>query len=133
MTETEYPRPTEAEIAILQVLWKRGSSTVREVQEALEETRPSGYTTVLKLMQIMNRKGLVVRDESERSHRYEAAPSQNQTQKQLVRDLLDRAFEGSAQQLIMQALSTKKTSRAELKEIRKLLNKLEQDEATEDA
>src|SRR5690349_1444972 len=108
------PRPTPAETAILQVLWRRGPSTVREVHDALAEVRPGGYTTVLKLMQIMAKKGLVERDERERSHRYRAAVSQKRTQHQLLSDLVDRVFEGSAQKLIMQALSRRKSSRKEL-------------------
>jgi predicted transcriptional regulator len=119
------PKPTPAETAILQVLWRRGGCTVREVHEALADDRPSGYTTVLKLMQIMAKKGLVRRDESERSHRYEAVASRQQTQQQLLGDFVDRVFEGSAQKLIMQALSRRKSSRADLSEIRRLLDKLD--------
>jgi BlaI family penicillinase repressor len=122
---TSIPKPTPAETAILQVLWRQGPCTVREVHEALAETRPGGYTTVLKLMQIMAKKKLVRRDERERSHRYEAATSQQQTEQQLVSDLVDRVFEGSAQKLIMQALSRRKASREELSEIRLLLDSLQ--------
>jgi len=110
---------------ILRVLWDRGPSTVREVMEVLEKNRPTGYTTVLKLLQIMASKGLVERDESERSHIYCAAFTEKQTQKQLVRDLLDRAFRGSAAKLVMRALETKKASRQELREIRQLLKRAE--------
>ena len=113
-------RPTDAEVAILRVLWARGPSTVREV--AQEMGREGAYTTILKLLQIMTDKGLVRRDESPRTHVYEAAFSEGQTQQQLVRDLLDRVFDGSAAKLVMQALATKKTSRKELEEIRKLLD-----------
>ena len=121
----ELPRPTEGELAILRVLWRRGASTVRQVQESLSEDRETGYTTVLKLLQIMTEKGLVERDETERTHVYSARRSQAQTQQQLVGDLLDRAFGGSASQLVMQALSAKPTSAEELAEIRRLLDELE--------
>jgi predicted transcriptional regulator len=112
-------KPTDAELGILRVLWFRGPSTVRQVAEALG--REAGYTTVLKLLQIMTEKRLVVRDEAERTHIYEAAYTQDQTQRQLVADLLDRVFDGSAAQLVLQALATNKTSPEELDEIRKLL------------
>jgi predicted transcriptional regulator len=112
-------KPTDAELGILRVLWSRGPSTVRQVAEALG--REAGYTTVLKLLQIMTEKRLVVRDEAERTHIYQAAYTQDQTQRQLVTDLLDRAFDGSAAQLVLQALATNKTSPEELDEIRKLL------------
>ena len=118
------PKPTAAELAILQVLWDRGPSTVRDVHEALSE-RQTGYTTVLKLMQIMAEKGLVVRDESQKTHVYRVAASEERTQKQLVGDLLDRAFGGSMQKLVMQALKSKKASEAELAELRRLLDELE--------
>ncbi len=116
------PRPTDAELAILRVLWDRGPSTVRQVHGVLERDRPTGYTTVLKLLQIMIEKGLVLRDESERTHVYRARLSEQQTQRQLVRDLVDRAFDGSAAKLVMQALATKRASREELDEIRRLLD-----------
>ena len=112
-------KPTDAELGILRVLWSRGPSTVRQVAEALG--REAGYTTVLKLLQIMTEKRLVVRDEAERTHIYQAAYTQDQTQRQLVTDLLDRVFDGSAAQLVLQALATNKTSPEELDEIRKLL------------
>jgi predicted transcriptional regulator len=119
---TDSLRPTDAELSILRVLWDRGPSTVREVHDALNLERRTGYTTVLKFMQIMFEKGLVERDESQRSHVYRAERSQQSTQKQLVKDLLDRAFGGSAKQLVMQALSAARTSPEELKEIRKLID-----------
>lgn len=122
------PRPTDAELAILRVLWKRGPSTVREVHEDLSANREMGYTTALKLMQIMTEKGLVVRDDANKAHIYEAVQSEEQAQRRLVGDLLDRAFGGSAQKLIMQALSAKKASAEELSEIRKLLDELEKGE-----
>ena len=125
MAKTELPRPTEAELAILRVLWDRGPSTVREMTEALQDERGTGYTTALKLLQIMTDKGLVQRDESSRAHAYEAVASAETTQRQLVRDLLDRAFGGSARQLVLQALSAKRASRQELAEIRRLLDEFE--------
>lgn len=115
------PRPTDAELAILSVLWRRGPSTVREVLDASDSTA-QGYTTILKLLQIMTDKGLVLRDERQRTHIYRAARSEQQTQKQLLGDLIERAFGGSAAQLIVRALSAKKTSPQELREIRKLID-----------
>ena len=112
-------RPTDAELAILRVLWAQGPSTVREV--AAEMGRESAYTTVLKLLQIMTDKGLVRRDESSRTHVYRASRSERATQRQLVRDLADRAFGGSAARLVMQALAAKKASPEELAEIRRWL------------
>ena len=119
------PRPTPAELEILRVLWQQGPSTVREVQGRLEAERPTGYTTVLKLLQIMTDKGLVGRDESARAHVYAASAPQAQTQTQLVRDLVDRAFGGSAGQLVLHALSGRRASREELSRIRELLDRLE--------
>jgi predicted transcriptional regulator len=113
-------KPTDAELAILRVLWTLGPSTVRDVAEALG--RESAYTTVLKLMQIMTDKGLVKRDDSTRSHVYRAASSENKMQKQLVTDLLDKVFAGSAAKLVLQALDAGKASPEELAEIRKLLD-----------
>lgn len=125
MPETELPRPTDAELEILKVLWRRGPSTVREVFETLGESKTTGYTTVLKTMQIMADKGLVVRDESERAHRYEPAAPEDETQRRLVGDLLRRAFDGGAAKLVMQALSTERASAEELSEIRRMLDELE--------
>ena len=116
----ERRKPTDAELGILRVLWARGPSTVREVAEALG--RSQAYTTVLKLLQIMAEKRLVTRDESERTHVYTAAYSEQHTQKQLVADLLARAFDGSAAKLVMQALSSGAASKEELAEIRKLID-----------
>src|SRR5215510_5675944 len=113
-------KPTDAELAILRVLWSRGPSTVREVAEVMG--REAGYTTILKLMQIMTEKRLVRRDEAARTHVYEAAYSEDQTQRHLVTDLLDRVFDGSAAKLVIQALNTGKASPEELAEIRKLLD-----------
>jgi predicted transcriptional regulator len=118
-------RPTDAELAILRALWSRGPSTVRQVHEVLSQDRETGYTTVLKLMQIMTEKGLVERDESERTHVYQARFTQEQTQQRLVSDLLEKAFGGSASQLVMRALATKPASADELAQIRRLLDELE--------
>ncbi len=114
-------KPTNAEVAILRVLWARGPSTVRDVARSMG--REAAYTTVLKLMQNMTEKGLVRRDEASRTHVYEATETKEQTQRQLVTDLLDRVFDGSAARLIMQALAATKPSDKELAEIRKLLEK----------
>lgn len=116
------PRPTDAELAILRVLWQHGPSTVRQVHEALADTRDTGYTTTLKLMQIMADKGLVTRDESARTHVYAAAVNEERTQGQLVKDLVDRAFGGSAKALVLRALSAEGTTAEELREIRKLID-----------
>jgi BlaI family penicillinase repressor len=120
-------RPTDAELEILRVLWGRGASTVRETHDILNETKPTGYTTVLKLIQIMSEKALVRRNEVEnqRAHVYEASLPKEQTQRQLVGDLVGRAFDGSASELVMQALSAKTATPQELEEIRKLLDNYE--------
>src|SRR5215213_5843697 len=116
------PRPTDAELAILRVLWERGPSTVRQVHEVLvSRVGPAAYTTALKLLQIMTEKGLVRRDDTDRSHVYTTRLSEEQTQRQLVRDLLERAFGGSASKLVMQALNAKRATPEELGEIRKLI------------
>ena len=115
-------KPTDAELAILRILWERGPSTVRQVHEVLARDRTAAYTTALKLLQIMTEKGLVDRDERERTHVYRARLSQEQTQRQLVRDLLERAFGGSASKLVMQALATKRASADELREIRRAID-----------
>jgi predicted transcriptional regulator len=116
------PKPTDTELTILRVLWERGPSTVRQVHEALSDRKPTAYTTTLKLLQIMTEKGLVKRDETDRSHVYQSRLNEEQTQRQLVRDLLERAFGGSSMKLVMQALSARRASPAELAEIRKLLD-----------
>ena len=113
-------KPTDGELSILRVLWDRGPSTVREIAAAMG--RQAGYTTVLKLLQIMTEKKLVLRDESERTHVYRAAYSEDQTQQHLVSDLISRAFEGSAAKLVLQALNTGKASPEELDAIRKLID-----------
>ncbi len=119
------PKPTEAELAILRVLWQRGPSTVRQVHEDLNAVRNTGYTTVLKLMQIMHEKGLVTRDEKPYAHVYQARLPREQTQRTLVADLLDRAFEGSMSKLLLQALSSRRAAPEELSEIRKILKDYE--------
>jgi predicted transcriptional regulator len=129
MSRSSLPRPTDAELEILRVLWQRGPSTVREVQETLNELKSAGYTTVLKMLQIMTEKGLVRRDEQQRAHVYEARFAQEQTQRQMVSDLIERVFDGSASNLLMHALATnKRTSSAELSKIRQLLDEFEQDQ-----
>ena len=127
MADKQTPRPTDAELAILTVLWERGPSTVRDVHDALSQTQATGYTTVLKLLQIMTEKGLVVRDESQRAHIYEARSSEQKTQRQLLTDLMERAFGGSPAKLVMQALSSSKRTPAELVAIRELLDRMEGD------
>jgi BlaI family penicillinase repressor len=127
MTDRTPPRPTDSELGILRVLWQRGPSTVRDVYDELNRDGATGYTTVLKLLQIMTEKGLVVRDETQRAHVYESRYGEQKTQRQLLTDLADRAFGGSATKLVMQALSGRKASPQELEEIRQLLNRLEGD------
>jgi BlaI family transcriptional regulator, penicillinase repressor len=122
MADKPTPRPTDAELAILRVLWERGPSTVREVHDALSSSQETGYTTVLKLLQIMTDKGLVVRDESQRAHVYASSESEQRTQRRLIGDLMDRAFGGSPSKLVMQALSATKASADELTAIRRLLD-----------
>ena len=122
-------RPTDAELAILRVIWERGPSTVREVFDHLSATQDSGYTTVLKLMQIMTEKELLVRDSSTRPQVFSASRSQEQTQRQLLRDLLDRAFSGSPGDLVLQALASRRSTVEERKEIRDLLDRLEGSES----
>lgn len=120
------PKPTEAELGILNVLWERGPSTVREVHEALYREEGTGYTTALKLLQIMHGKGLVVRDDSERAHVFRAAVSKERTQKRFLLDLVQRVFDGSPSQLVLQALGGRpRATREEVEEIRALLDKLD--------
>ncbi len=128
MARKKLPKPTEAELAILRELWELGKASVRQVQERLEAKRGTGYTTTLKLMQIMLEKGLLRRDESQHAHVYEAAVTRGKTQRQLLGDMLEQVFDGSAQQLVMQALSTQKSTPAQLAEIRNLLDELEKDQ-----
>jgi BlaI family transcriptional regulator, penicillinase repressor len=117
------PRPTEAELAILRVLWQRGPCTVRQVHESLG--RDTAYTTVLKFLQIMADKGLVTRDESARTHIYQPAQREEVTQRRLVKDLVDRAFGGNTRALVLQALSARRASAADIAEIRRLLDSYE--------
>ncbi len=130
MAKRELPKPTDAELAILRVLWELGRATVRQVNEHLESERGTGYTTTLKLMQIMLEKGLLKRDDTTHAHIYSAAATRARTQRQMVGDVLDQVFGGSAQQLVMQALSSKKSSPAELAEIRQLLDEIERNQTS---
>ena len=125
MARRKTARPTDRELTILRILWDNGPSTVRDVNEAMNEDESTGYTTTLKLMQIMAEKGLVLRDDSQFKHVYRPAMSEEKTQRQLVGDLLDRAFSGSAEKLVMRALSAKKVSAKELASIRKMLDEFE--------
>jgi predicted transcriptional regulator len=122
MSRSSVPRPTDAELAILRILWERGPSTVRQVHDVLARDRQAAYTTALKLLQIMTEKGLVERDERDRTHIYRTRLGEEQTQRQLVRDLADRAFGGSAMKLVMQALATRRASPDELRDIRKAID-----------
>jgi predicted transcriptional regulator len=119
------PRPTDAELEILTVLWSRGPCTVRDVQEVIAARKPAQYTTVLKLMQIMADKGLVRRDEAQRAHIYQAARPREWTQRQLAGDLLEKAFAGSARSLMLGALSARRASKKELAEMRRLIEEYE--------
>jgi len=125
MARRKSSRPTDRELTILRILWDKGHGTVRDVNEAMNEDENTGYTTTLKLMQIMMEKGLVRRDDSQFKHVYRPALTEEKAQKQLVGDLLDRAFSGSAEKLVMRALSAKKVSAKELASIRKMLDKFE--------
>jgi BlaI family penicillinase repressor len=117
--------PTDREMAILSVLWQQGPSTVREIHEALNADSETGYTTTLKLMQIMADKGLLSRETTGRQHVYRPAVSQEKTQKQVVGDVLDKVFAGSAEKLVMRALSARKVSPDELQRIREMLDEME--------
>jgi predicted transcriptional regulator len=125
MSTENPPRPTDAELEILTVLWSRGPATVRDVHETIGSRRPTQYTTVLKQMQVMAEKGLVRRDENQRAHIYEAARPREWTQRQLAGDMLQRAFNGSAKSLMVGALSSRKASKQELAELRALLDEYE--------
>ncbi|MGN7721879.1 BlaI/MecI/CopY family transcriptional regulator [Chitinophaga barathri] len=118
-------KPTESELEILAILWERGASTVREIHEILEQQKEAGYTTTLKLMQIMHEKGLVTRDASAKTHIYEAAVDRELTQRQLLNKMIDTVFKGSASQLVMQALGHHRSSPEELDMIRQYLNEME--------
>jgi BlaI family transcriptional regulator, penicillinase repressor len=120
-------KPTESELEILALLWEMGNASVRQIHEKLSKNKATGYTTTLKIMQIMHTKGLVKRDEENRSHIYSPAISQKETQKSLVNNFMSTAFGGSAKNLVMHALGQGDTSKEELKEIRAFLDKLEND------
>jgi len=122
MANIKMPKPTDAELGILNVLWRRGALTVKEVHEVMGEE--TGYTTTLKLLQIMTEKGLVVRNESRRAHVYQAKYAETETQRQLLTGLLNKAFSGSTSQLVMQALASKRATPEELAEIKKLIEQL---------
>lgn len=124
MPTIKYIKPTESELEILQVLWVKGTASVREVHEELSKVKEAGYTTTLKLMQIMNEKGLVKRDDSIKTHIYQAAVSRDKTQKHLLGKMIDSLFGGSTTQLVMQALGNHKASDAELEEIQKMIDNL---------
>ncbi|NMP30518.1 BlaI/MecI/CopY family transcriptional regulator [Thalassotalea sp. M1531] len=117
-------KPTEAELTLLNILWKIGPATVRQIHESVSETQKTGYTTVLKILQIMHEKSLVIRDESNRAHVYAAANSEMQTQSSLIKDLIGKAFGGSTSKLVMRALGDS-TSKQEIEDIRQLLDTLE--------
>jgi len=125
MKDASPQKPTAAELQILQVLWERGPSTVREVHEALQEEKALGYTTVLKLMQIMTTKGLVRRDENQRAHVYEAQQPAEKTKRQFAADMLERVFDGSARELMLHALASQRSTRQEIEELRNLLDEHE--------
>ena len=126
MPTASTPRPTDAELAILRVLWKHGPCSVRQVHDVLSHEREFAYTTTLKFLQIMTDKGLTLREEQGRQHVYRARHAQEDTQRRLVRDLLDRAFGGSMSSLVMQALATKRASPEELRKIRRLISALKE-------
>lgn len=121
------PRPTEGELEILHVLWTHDGCTVREVHDVLRPSISTGYTTTLKLLQVMHAKGLVKRDDAQRAHVYRAAVSKERTQKRFLLDMVQRVFGGSSSQLVLHALGSQRASREELDEIRRLLNKLDKD------
>ena len=125
MASQHTQKPTASELEILHVLWERGPSTVREVHESLSEKKPIGYTSVLKLMQIMTGKGTVRRNEEQRAHVYEAVQPAEKTKRQLALDVLQRVFDGSASELMMHALAGHKGSKEEVEELRRLLNEYE--------
>jgi BlaI family transcriptional regulator, penicillinase repressor len=125
MSHPAIHKPTAAELEILRVLWTRGPSTVREVHEVLSAKRPVGYTSILKLMQIMTEKGLVRRNETQRAHVYESCQPADKTKRQIAGDLLQRVFEGSARDLMVHALAGRRTSKAEIEEMRRLLDEYE--------
>jgi BlaI family penicillinase repressor len=125
MSTARHIKPTESELEILGVLWEKGPSTVREVHEILEKSKDAGYTTTLKLMQIMHEKGLLQRDTSSKTHIYAAAVSQESTQRQLLDKMIDTVFNGSASQLVLQALGNHRSSKEELDKIKQYLKEME--------
>lgn len=127
MAKKRTPKPTDSELEILLILWQNGASTVKTVNEKLNEKKETGYTTTLKMLQIMYEKNLVERNENERSHVYKAAIDQNEIQKVLLDKLLETAFSGSAANLVMQALGNSQPSKEELKKIKELLNQIERE------
>jgi predicted transcriptional regulator len=128
MSRPKSSKPTDAELNILKVLWRKGPSTVRDVQEALSVERRTGYTTALKLLQIMTGKGLVHRDETNRAHVYQPSSSEEETQQQIVGDLLDRVFGGSAMKLVLHSLTSQQATPQDIQQIREMLTKLEQEQ-----
>ena len=124
MTKSNTPKPTDSEMEILQILWEKGDCTVRDVHEILEKSKEAGYTTTLKLMQIMHEKGLVSRDTSSKTHIYRALVNQQKTQQQLVSKMIDNVFNGSAARLVMQALGNHSASKDEIDSIKKYLDEL---------
>jgi predicted transcriptional regulator len=124
-TSGKHIKPTESELEILRVLWEKGPSTVREVHEVLGQSKDAGYTTTLKLMQIMHEKGLLERDTSSKTHIYSSAVSQENTQRQLLDKMIDTVFNGSASQLVLQALGNHKSSKEELEKIKQYLDEIE--------
>ncbi len=129
MSRRKSTKPTDAELSILKVLWREGPSTVRDVRDALNVERKTGYTTALKLLQIMTEKGLVNRDESNRAHVYQPSASEEETQKQIVGDLLDRVFGGSAMKLVLHSLTSQQATPQDIQQIREMLSKLEREQA----
>jgi BlaI family transcriptional regulator, penicillinase repressor len=125
MDAQHQPKPTASELEILQVLWERGPSTVRDVYEAVSVNKPVGYTTILKLLQIMTAKGTVRRNEEERAHVYEACEPAEKTKRKLAADVLQRVFDGSASQLMLHALASRRGSKQEIEELRQLLDEYE--------
>ena len=125
MSKISHPKPTEKELEILQILWLKGPVAVKEVHEAMGGDQANGYTTILKLLQIMHEKGLVTRQKSGKLHLYKAVPSRENTRQQILDKMIETVFQGSAMQLVVSALGNKKSSREELREIKKYLEKLE--------
>lgn len=127
MNRDTLPKPTEKELEILQVLWQKGPASVKDVHESLGGEQANGYTTILKILQIMHEKGLVTRQKKGKLHLYEAVPSQESTRRQILDKMIDTVFQGSAMQLVMSALGNKKSTKEELQEIRNYLEKLEKE------